>query len=132
LKTGVLDSYALISFLERVDGYDHMSKLFEECIARDRELLMCIVNWGEIVYHALRIGGDASAQIVEDTMRALPIQLVDANKDLTSIAAKIKAATNMQFGDCFVVALAKKKKCEVITGDKEFKKVEKEIKIHWL
>jgi ribonuclease VapC len=38
----------------------------------------------------------------------------------------------MSYADCFAAALAIKKKCELITGDKEFKQVEKEIKIRWI
>ena len=32
----------------------------------------------------------------------------------------------------FACALAKEKKAELVTGDPEFKEVEKEIKINWL
>ncbi len=34
--------------------------------------------------------------------------------------------------DAFAAALAKEKKAELITGEPEFKPLEKEIKIHWL
>ncbi len=34
--------------------------------------------------------------------------------------------------DAFAAALAKEKKAELITGDPEFKALEKEIKITWL
>jgi ribonuclease VapC len=131
VKTAVLDSYSVISYLERVEGYDHVSKLFEECVSKDRELFMCIVNWGEVMFHALRVGGDKAAQLAEDTMRALPIQLVEVNKDLALLAAQLKATVNMSYADCFVAALAKKKKCEIITGDKEFKKLEKGVRVRW-
>ncbi|MBI2339278.1 MAG: PIN domain-containing protein [Deltaproteobacteria bacterium] len=35
----------------------------------------------------------------------------------------------MSYADCFAAALAKMKKAELITGDKEFKEVEGDIKI---
>ena len=38
----------------------------------------------------------------------------------------------MSYADCFAAALAKEKKTELLTGDKEFKQAEGEIKIHWL
>ena len=37
-----------------------------------------------------------------------------------------------QLSDTFAVALAKEQKAELITGYKEFKALEKEIKISWL
>jgi predicted nucleic acid-binding protein len=38
----------------------------------------------------------------------------------------------MSYADCFAAALAKIKNCELVTGDPEFREVEKEIKINWL
>jgi len=38
----------------------------------------------------------------------------------------------MSYPDCSAAALAKKKKCELVTGDNEFKQVEKEVKIRWI
>jgi hypothetical protein len=34
--------------------------------------------------------------------------------------------------DAFAAALAKEKKAELVTGDPEFKPLEKEIKVKWL
>jgi len=65
-------------------------------------------------------------------MRALPIELVEANKDLTLQAARLKASHRMSYADCFAAALAMKRKCELVTGDKEFKQVESQLKIRWI
>ena len=132
MKAAVLDSYALISYLDREEGYEEVAKLFEECVAKNREVFVCVVNWGEVIYHALRVGGDKGAQLAEDAMRALPIQLVEANKDLTLQAARLKASHKMSYADCFAAALAMKRKCELVTGDKEFKQVEGQIRVRWI
>lgn len=132
MKATVLDSYAVITYLQKQPGYEDVAQVFEECIIKDREAFLCIVNWGEVIYHALRTGGNERAQLAEDIMRALPINLVEANRELTYQAARVKAFHKMSYADCFVAALAIKKKCELITGDKEFKQVEKEIKIRWI
>lgn len=132
MKSIVLDSYALIAFLEREAGHEEVSKLFEECVAKNAEAFVCVVNWGEVVYHALRQGGEKIAQLAEDAMRALPLQILDANKDITLQAAQLKASNKMSYADCFATALAMKKKCELVTGDKEFKQVEGKVKIRWI
>jgi predicted nucleic acid-binding protein len=132
VKSIVLDSYALIAFLERESGHEDVAKIFEECVAKDTEAFVCIINWGEVIYHALRNGGEKMAQLAEDVMRALPLQLVDVNKEITVVAAQLKAANKISYADCFAAALAMKKRCELVTGDKEFKQVEKEIKIRWI
>jgi predicted nucleic acid-binding protein len=132
MKATVLDSYAVIAFLEREEGYNEVAKVFEECVAKDREVFLCVVNWGEVIYHALRNGGERMAQLAEDSMKALPIQIVEANKDITLQAAHLKATNKMSYADCYAAALAIKKRCEIVTGDKEFKQVEKDIKIRWI
>jgi ribonuclease VapC len=132
MKATVLDSYAVIAFLEREEGYNEVAKVFEECVAKDREVFLCVVNWGEVIYHALRNGGERMAQLAEDSMKALPIQVVEANKDITLQAAHLKATNKMSYADCYAAALAIKKRCEVVTGDKEFKQVEKDIKVRWI
>jgi len=47
-------------------------------------------------------------------------------------AAIFKATKKMAYADCFAAALAKLRNVELVTGDPEFKEVEKEIKIGWL
>ena len=51
---------------------------------------------------------------------------------LAKQAAIGKATHQMSYANCFAAALAKQKNAELITGDPEFKAVEKEIKINWL
>lgn len=132
MKATVLDSYAIICYLQKQPGYDEVAKVFDECVTKDREAFLSIINWGEVIYIALRSGGEQKARLAEDAMRALPLQLVEANRDLTYQAAQLKAMNKLSYADCFAAGLAIKKKCEVVTGDKEFKQVEKQIKIRWI
>jgi ribonuclease VapC len=135
MKSTVLDSYAVISFLQRQPGHEEVSKIFEECVSKDREAFLCIVNWGEVIYHAYRTGGENRARLTEDAIKALPIQIVELDekgRDLTRQAAQLKAAHKMSYADCFAGAVAMRKKCELMTGDKEFKQIEKETKIRWM
>ena len=41
-------------------------------------------------------------------------------------------AHRLSYADCFAAALAKVKKSALVTGDKEFKSLEGEIKVTWL
>ena len=89
---------------------------------------------GEIYYKTVR---DVSQEAAEQQARAiatLPIDIVGAGDDLTLArqAAIFKATHKMSYADCFAAALAKVRNCELLTGDPEFKEVEKEIKVVWL
>ena len=128
----VLDSWALLCYLEQELGFEKMIDLFEKAVESSKPLLMCIVNWGEVYYQVSRRFGDQKAQEIEHLIQTLPITLVEANKELTREAARIKATKRMAYADCFAVALARLRKAELYTGDPEFKVVEKDIRVVWL
>lgn len=105
---------------------------FNKASESDAVLALCVVNWGEVVYQFERAGGKSAAESVIADMNNLPIELVPADTALTRHAATFKARGGLSYADCFAAALAKERKAELLTGDAEFKVLEKEIKIHWL
>lgn len=128
----VLDAYGVIAFLEREPGYEQVEKHFEHASQTGRNLLMCTVNWGEVYYSVLRETSPAKAEEVRRFLETLPIELVSADVDLARQAAIYKASHKMSFADCFAAALAKRHKAILVTGDKDFKALEGEIKVQWL
>lgn len=130
--TRVLDAHGLLVFLEKEAGYEKVEQSFVAAVEKDRYLLMTSVNFGEVYYIVLRECGQDKAHEIEKIIRTLPIEIIDVDIQLAREAARFKAAHKMSYADCFAAALAKLHKGEVITGDKEFKTVESEIKIAWL
>lgn len=128
----VLDAYAVIAFLEREPGYEHVEKHLEHAAQTGRNLFLCTVNWGEVYYSVMRETNPAKAEEVRRFIETLPIELVSADADLARQAAIYKASRKMSYADCFAAALAKKHKAALVTGDKDFKQVEGDIKISWL
>ena len=130
----VLDSWALIAFFEDEPAAEAVEKILQRAADDKHKLLMSVVNWGEIYYNTMReVSQEAAEQKVRD-IAALPIEIVGVGDDLVLArqAAIFKATHKMSYADCFAAALAKEKKAELVTGDPEFKEVEKEIKINWL
>ncbi len=130
--TRVLDAHGLLVFLEKEAGYEKVEQSLIAAIEKDTCLLMTSVNFGEVNYIVLRECGLAKVQEIEKIIRTLPIEIVDVDMELAKEAACFKAVHKMSYADCFAAALAKLHKGEIITGDKEFKSVENEIKIAWL
>ncbi len=130
--TKVLDSWALLCYLEQEPGYATVVELFEEAVQSSQPLLMCVVNWGEVYYQVARRVGDKKAQEIERLIQSFPIILVEADQGLTREAARLKAHKRMAYADCFAAALARMKNAELYTGDREFKAVEKDIRVAWL
>ena len=130
--TRVLDSFALIAYFEDEPGRDQMVEVFRSARDSERELLLCTVNWGEVFYATLRGAGRERAELVARLIPALPIEIIPADLELAREAAEFKATKRMSYADCFAAALAKLRKAELVTGDREFRQVEREVKILWI
>ena len=60
------------------------------------------------------------------------IEFHPAGRHLADLAAHFKIRFKISLAAAFAAALAKEKKVDLVTGDSEFKALEKEIKILWL
>ncbi len=128
----VLDSYALMAFFEDEPGADFVRGLILKAEERGTTLLMSVVNLGEVWYSIARTSSAEIADQYIQEIDGMAIEIVDADWQLTRQAAVFKANGNISYGDCFAAALAKNRKAELVTGDKEFRLLEDEIKISWL
>jgi predicted nucleic acid-binding protein len=128
----ILDAHALLVFLEKEPGYEKVEYLFINGVEKDKTLLLTSVNFGEVYYIVLRECGQAKAQEIEKIIQSLPIDIIDVDLGLAREAARFKATNKISYADCFAAALAKLHRGELVTGDKEFKGLEKDIKIAWI
>jgi len=128
----VLDAYSLIAYFEGEAGKDKMFEIFRAARDSGQHLLLSVVNWGEIFYITLREAGRERAERVAHLISTLPIEIISVDLDLTKQAAEFKAIKRMSYGDCFAAALAKLRRAELVTGDKEFRELEGEVRIAWL
>jgi len=129
----VLDSWALLAFFKDEPAAPAVEELIHKASADRARLLLSVVNWGEVYYGMWRAGGKAAADAAAEDLARLPVELMDVHFQQARQAAIYKATRKMSYADCFAAALAHEiKGAELVTGDPEFKELEKEIKIHWL
>jgi len=128
----VLDSYALIAYLENKSGADQVKELLLQAEASGESLLMTIVNWGEVYYALSRSKGESKAEESILIIDQLPITLIEINRAIAYQSARLKAQYAVAFGNCFSAALAMVNQGQVLTGDPEFKNLEKEVSVIWL
>ena len=128
----VLDSYSLLAYMEGEAGAEKMIEIFRMARDSGRDLLLSVVNWGEVYYITLREVGPERAEEVAHLISTLPVQVIPADLELTKQAAEFKSKHRMSYADCFAAALAKQRKAELVTGDKEFREVEGQVKVLWL
>lgn len=132
MASKVLDSYALMAFFEDESGADLVRDLILKAEENRVNLLMSVVNLGEVWYSIARTSSPEIADQYIGEVKGMAIEIVDADWQMTRQAAAFKADGNISYADCFAAALAKSKKAELVTGDKEFKVLEDQIKIQWV
>jgi ribonuclease VapC len=132
VATSVLDAHALLAFFRGEDIAVPVKELLHKAASADRALHMTEVNYAEVKYMLLKKDGAEAWEEAADVMKSLPIEFHPATRALADVAADFKARFKVSLADAFAAALAKEKKAELVTGDPEFKALEKEIKIHWL
>lgn len=132
MKRYVLDSFALLAYCEGEECGKAVAEIFKDALSRTAEMFLCVVNWGEMYYIALREGGRSIAELYRVTLEKYPVKILDADQELTLEAARFKATHRMSYADAYAAALAKLRNAELVTGDREFEAVSKEIKVHWI
>jgi ribonuclease VapC len=132
MASPVLDSFALLAYLRDENGAEAVQALLEKASRKDAPLLMTEVNYAEVKYIVLRKDGREAWKEVEATLGSLPIEFVPTTRALVETAGDFKANHRISLADAFAAALAREKKSELVTGDPEFKVMEKEIRIEWV
>jgi ribonuclease VapC len=128
----VLDSFALIAYFRGEPAGVPVKEILQKASKADKPLHMTEVNYAEAKYMILRKDGAEAWAEAAKVLIALPIEFHPVDRELAELAAEFKSRFSFSLADAFAAALAKKHKAELVTGDPEFKAVEKEIKIQWL
>lgn len=131
-KAYVLDSWAILSYFHDEPAAEGVETVITEAQENAIPLFMSVVNVAEIWYIIARRRSQSDADVGIQSLRQLGIHFVDANWELSQEAGRFKMKNRMSFADCFAAALAKQKKATLLTGDTEFKQLEREITIDWL
>lgn len=131
MKRTVLDASALMTFFENRPGAEKVEDLIRLGVEGKRQLFMSVVNWGEVYYSTWRAKGPGIAREAIEDIAQLPLEIVDADLDLTHTAAGLRAEHKLPYTDCFAAALAFQRKASLATSDKDFSHVEKKLEILW-
>lgn len=131
-KAYVLDTWAVIAYLEDEPSAPQIADLIASAHEEEIPVYMSVVNVGEVWYTIAREISEEDADASVKELRDLRIQFESADWELTQEAARFKSQHKMSYADCYAAALAKSYKAELVTGDKEFRGLEDELKIQWV
>ena len=132
LKIRVLDSWPILEWMNgRQPAYDFMEKSLVEGEQGQVRLFMSAINVGEVYYFLRKQYSEALAESWRKSSLILPATIeVPTMNDIWS-AALLKSCFPISYADAFAAALAQKYRCPLVTGDPEFRRVEK-LELDWI
>jgi predicted nucleic acid-binding protein len=132
VKTYVLDANVVVSFLINARGAEAAEGIFNEAGKGEAELLMSALQMGEIYYTILRKGGVQEARRAVGVLEHIGVQVLPLDQDQVIAAAQLKHESGLAMADAAAVAAAVAFNGMLVTSDKDFKRLEKKVKIHWV
>ena len=130
--TYILDSFAVLAFLEGEAGGSRVKGALEEAQQGQFTIYLSLINLGEVLYITERERGLPLAQKSLGLIEQLPLTILPATRDRVLAAAHIKANFAVAYADAFAIAAAQELNGITLTSDPEFAAVENLIEVEWL
>jgi predicted nucleic acid-binding protein len=128
----VLDTWALLAYLDGEPAAQPVRQVLRAARRKQVVVLLSLIAYGECLYVIEREQGFRQAQRAVGIIDQLALRVMPAERVLVFEAAHVKARYPVSDADAFSVALAKRHRGRVMTGDPEFRAVESEVRVHWL
>jgi predicted nucleic acid-binding protein len=132
VKTRVLDSWAILEWMSgREPARDFVAKLLAEAVEGQSRLFMSAINVGEVYYVLCKNQSEDLAESWRESSRTLPVTIDVPTADDIWRAASLKGGYPVSYADAFAAALAQKHNCLLVTGDPEFRCLER-LELDWI
>jgi len=130
----VFDAWAILAWIgDEAPAAEEVNRLLKKAEQGSVQVFISIINLGEVFYRLARNNPDL-ADRVRHELPAGPVNVVSVTDDQVWHAASLKAEYAISYADAFAAGLAMEMGVELVTGDPDFKELEKEgkLKIEWL
>ena len=132
MKAGrVFDSWAILAYAYNEPAADDVENLLVES-TRLQNAWMSSINLGEVWYSLARRKSRDIADQQLGILAQIGLERVEVDWPMVLQAADYKSRHKISYADAFAAALAKQRNAELVTGDREFRSLDSEIKIHWV
>jgi ribonuclease VapC len=131
-RRNLLDSFALLAFLNREHGFEKVKALLRAAAASAEPVLMNEINIGEVYYVTAKARSVHQAEEFLQRLETLPIEPVSNSFAEVMEAARIKARFPISYADAFAAATAIRMNAVLVTGDPELRAVAEIVSIDWL
>jgi len=132
-QTFVLDTSAIIRYLDREAGWPRVHLVLDECSAGRCDVLVSAVNWGELATKLFRDQTPQAQAATLESLLALRVEVVPATAERAVRSGQIKARLHVPYADAFGIELAyDSPNHTLITADFDAKPAAHEVNIEFL
>lgn len=129
----VLDSSALIRYVDDEPGAERVEELLGACVAGKAELCISAVQWGEVAGNLRKRFGAAREQHILSSLLPSESEIVPVNSERAVRAAELRVDHKVSYADAFAIELAMESPDRVlVTADYDFEAVEDLARIEFL
>jgi predicted nucleic acid-binding protein len=129
----VLDSSALIRYIDSEAGADRVNGLLKACVAGKAGLCISAVQWGEVAGNLRKRLGASQEMRILSTVLPSEAEIIALGGERAVRAAEIKVDRNISYADAFALELAMSFQDHVlVTADYGFKAVEDLARVEFL
>lgn len=133
MVTYVLDSSAVLRYLDGEPGAARVADIIKSHLAGKCAAIIAAAHWGEIAGIICKARGKPAMELALSRLGAFGIDVVAADADRAVRAALLKLKTQVPYVDAFGVELAAETRDRVlVTADFDFKAASGEAKIEFL
>jgi predicted nucleic acid-binding protein len=133
MVTYVLDSSAILRYLDDEAGAARVAEIIKSHLAGRCEAMIAAPHWGEVAGISCKTHGRDAMELVLSRLSAFGFQVVPAGADRAVRAALIKLKRQIPYVDAFGVELAAETPDRVfVTADFDFKPASHDVKIEFL
>jgi predicted nucleic acid-binding protein len=134
LRAYVLDSFALLAYLQGEAGMPRVRTVLEDAEARRSVAYLSLINLGEVLYITEREQGLEQAQRALGAVEQSPLEIVAVERTTVLAAAHIKARFPVSYADAFAVVTAQDQGAVILTGAPEFESIADAglVAVEWL
>ena len=133
LPTYILDTFAVIAYLNDEEGADKVEKLLNKAKEGEIKLFMHAINLGELFYNVFKKEDETKAIMVYGKVKQYPVEFVeDLSEPFLLSTARLKGTYPISYADAFAVVTAIEKEGILVTGDPELKILETDNKVEIL
>ncbi|MFZ5997706.1 MAG: type II toxin-antitoxin system VapC family toxin [Nitrospirota bacterium] len=124
----VLDTSALLTFIEDEDGSEHVENLLLKAENSGDALYVSFISLTEVFYITMQERDESEALKRVKLIQSLAVTIVESNESISLQAGRLKATNKISLADAYIAALCHELNGTLVHKDPEFERLATLIK----